>query len=241
MIDHIMIMNLEKREDKWWFALGWLAHRGVPFSGLNALWGDTIIRFISHDGEHYGDTESVIDAAVADGFDFFPLFSSIEKYRDVAWCWTWCSALRKIVEMNKTVMLLIDDSLPLWDWRRLCSLVVPCHEGESEHGAFRALQLNTELPLNKIIPTPPEPYSSVLAKGFRGKGDYGFILNASGAQMLLNKKTTDPPGSVIPCGDITEIARDGIENKEYYSGLWHTLENIVFHTTQIDWKSDLYR
>ena len=111
-----MLINLKRREDKWFFGLGWLHGLDYP--------GDRIIRFDAHDGLDYQDTESVVKAAVADGFEFFSNYnggdSNVDKHQ-LCWFWSYCFALRTIVEMDKIVMLLLDDMLPFknWDWRRI--------------------------------------------------------------------------------------------------------------------------
>ena len=237
MLEHVMLLNLQAREDKFYYALGWLARLDFPFGGRTHPWGDTIIRYIAHDGSDYKDKTEVIDAAVADGFTYFDKFYYI-KLRDIAWCWTWAAALRKIVDMKKTVLLLIDDCLPMWEWYRLRLLTNSCYQSESDHGEFRALQLNTKPPHCDITPVEPEPYSYMLAKGFYGKGDYGFILNALGAQMLLDMQSQL---CSLPPRIICEIAKRGLNSTEYFSGLWHTLDKIVQNEPGITWKSDLYR
>ena len=74
-IDYIMLMNLERRIDKWWYALGHLTALNYPVKGNERKnpqkpWSDQIIRFISHDGRVYDSTQTVIDAAVDDGWLF---------------------------------------------------------------------------------------------------------------------------------------------------------------------------
>ena len=122
MIDHVMVMNLKRREDKWFYALGALAVTGFP------MHDGTIIRFRSHDSRKYNRASSVIKEAVNDGFPYFAKYTRPHDplgKRVLAWQWTWASALRRIVRMNRCVMLLIDDFAPAynWNWKRYCRVV----------------------------------------------------------------------------------------------------------------------
>ena len=41
-IDHVMLMNLERNLERFWFALGALRAFGFPFHGSKEFWDDTI-------------------------------------------------------------------------------------------------------------------------------------------------------------------------------------------------------
>ena len=230
MIDHVMIMNLKRREDKWWFALGWLAKLDFPMN-------ETIIRFESHDGELFGSTDAVVNAAVADGFPHLEKERGNEKYRDVAWMWTWSTALREIIEMDKIVLLLIDDTLPVWSWERLRSLVhhvsvLECGSRDNRN-AFKVIQLNkVSYPDRKAREV--EIYDPILAKGVEGWSDFGTILNREGAQLLFDD-IEDKGG--LPPWSFFRFSR----KTERISGLWHTLDDAVELVDPFPWGSDLYR
>ena len=235
-IDNVLIMNLQRREDKWLYQLGTLRALDFPMFGDNSPWGDTIIRHIAHDGLDYPTTEAVYRAAVADGFPHFDNFR-MKTRGIVAWLWTWASALRRVAEMDKTVMLLIDDFMPQfgWSWSRFQALIREC-KGESEnHGEFRAIQMRHNLWGQDRRPEY-KPHTSMLAKGFHGCSDQSTILTSKGAQLLLDIQATPPFG--FPDGDFRKIAQMGVDDSKYYSGLWHTLD-MVFAPNYYPWESDL--
>ena len=214
MLDHAMIMNLKRREDKYLFAMGWLTAVG--------FWGDLVIRFIAHDGQDYPDTESVHKAAVADGFDHFADFIALNRGH-AGWIWTFQSALRHIIEIDKTVLLLIDDYFPKHDWtfNRLRQLVAEAHWHGHNHGDFRILQLLKSQTGDEIVDSMP--HTSMLAKGLSGIQDCATVLNAAGAELLLRAYKEQP--GVIPANIFNRIGQRRDE-PEYFYGLWHTLENI---------------
>ena len=225
-LDHVMIMNLKRREDKYLFAMGGL--------GVLGFWGDMVIRFIAHDGQDYPDIESVNKAAVADGFDHFTGITPYNKAH-AAWIWTFQSALRYIIEIDKTVLLLIDDYFPKsgWTFLRLKALVGEANWRGHGHGTFRILQLLKSQTGDEIVNSTP--HTSMLAKRLSGISDCATVLNAAGAELLL-RQYKETPG-LIPSGVFNRIARR-CDEPEYFYGLWHTLEDICGHRALID-RSDL--
>ena len=226
-LDHVMIMNLKRREDKYLFAMGGL--------GVLGFWGDMVIRFIAHDGQDYPDIESVNKAAVADGFDHFTGITPYNKAH-AAWIWTFQSALRYIIEIDKTVLLLIDDYFPKsgWTFLRLKALVGEANWRGHNHGKFRILQLIKSQTGDEIVNSTP--HTSMLAKRLSGISDCATVLNAAGAELLLRqyKETL----GLIPADVFNRIARRRDE-PEYFYGLWHTLDDICVHYNLTD-KSDLW-
>ena len=170
ILDYVMPMNLERRKDKWYFILGCL--RKIGFQPTQ------IIRFISHDAQDYQDIPSICEAMRADGFDYDasdPIISSTD-IRILARIWTIQSALQKIVELDKTVLLLIDDFSPVahWTYNRLNHLVQECYRCEVDHGPFRLLQLSHSYdPCDRNI---HEPHTSMLSKGLSGFNGWGGVL-----------------------------------------------------------------
>ena len=240
MIDHVMLMNLKRREDKFYFALGALKAASFSFSGNKEPWGDTIIRFISHDALDYKDTQAVVKAAAADGFDYFERYtgdSDDQTTRFMAWRWTWISALRTIVDMDKCVMLLIDDFIPLpgWTWQRFKRLVKECHEASS---SFKALQLKNNSRAEMFVP-PVDPYTSMLRPGFCGANNNGFVLKKDGAQRLLEVHK-----ELFPTHGITEVCRTiserGENDANYRDGFWSVLEPVI-DLGYFGWVSDLWK
>lgn len=233
MIDHIMLINLKRREDKWFFGFGWLNGLGYP--------GDRIIRFEAHDGKHYQDTQSVVKAAVADGFQFFSNYgggdSILEKHQ-LCWFWSYSSALRAIVEMDKIVMLLLDDMLPRsnWQWSRLHALVHECYNASREKEQnFKGLQLLYGMSAQLRLPDIPV-YSSMLREGLYGLNENGYVFSKEGAGMFLEVYSQQFPSEIISAGK--EISARGSKDKTYRNGWWTVLDEVVGYS--YDWDSDLW-
>ena len=219
-LDGVMIINLDRCIDRYFFVLGSL--RSLEFN----IYPDDgqVIRFSAHDGEDYPDTESVQNAAVADGFKEFRELSGYTKGQ-TAWYWSWRSALRHIIEIDKTVLLLIDDYVlkPCWLYSRVYNLVSEC---ENDPHGFRLLQLVRST--FSDARERHEPYTSNLGKGLSGSNDNGTILNPAGAKLLLDLAAEDPLGP--PDVDFGKLARR-LEDPSYAYGIWHTLDDIVEHCT----------
>ena len=70
MINYVMITNLERDLDRFYFALGRLSAVGFDISSVH----NPIVRHIAHDGRDYPSEEEVREAAIADGFAEFELY-----------------------------------------------------------------------------------------------------------------------------------------------------------------------
>ena len=219
-LDKVLLMNLKRRKHKYWFTTGALSMLGYP--------PDRIRRFNAHDAQNYDDIKSVHNAAVVDGF---PIFSEFESSRKslAAWYWTWCAALRQIVESNETVLLMIDDysPLPFWRYDRLNLLVENCYRIDK---SFRMLQL-THTRFYHEVYDPLNHYNEVLAKGLAGSADMANVFSPSGAAHLLDICIKSPCPST-PHGSL-EILFFSTDQ----SGLWHTVDEIC--STFFDFPSDL--
>lgn len=213
---HTMVLNLERREDRWWFALGSLKTLQFP--------DDVIQRFITYDGLDYPDKDAVWKAAIADGFDYLSDFDPYTR-RMAAWVWSWRSALRLISESGKTTLVLIDDYVLKhgWTYDRVCGLVDACIRREPEHGEFRILQLAHTHRTDEAIKHLHEPYTTMLARGLAGTANYATIITPPGADLLLEIGRTEPLD--YPATDFGKLTSRSDE-WEYFYGTWHTLEQI---------------
>ena len=233
MIDHVMLMNLKRREDKWFFALGALRVADFP------IHHETIIRFLSHDSRKYNRVSSVIKAAVDDGFPYFTKYTRPHDplaKRVLAWQWTWASALRRIVRMNRCVMLLIDDFVPAfnWKWFRYKKLVEECYQLNSD---FKGLQMRTNSKAQTVKPAI-KPYTSMLGEGFYGSNENALILTKAGAEILLELHAENFPDEGNR--NTNTLSQRGLTDEKYKKGFWHTLEPIV-DGGGYDFKSDLWK
>ena len=212
-LDHVMILNMEHDVERYWAMLGALDTLGfyVP--------SDEIIRHINHNGLDYKDTKSVHEAAIADGFPEFDLFHSKNRSH-AAWFWSYRCALRKMVELDKVVLLLIDDFMLRHGWtrNRLDVLV-----NEIEDRGFRIIQLTESGDLAQKTQNMPA-VTSMLAEGLQGRTDFATILNAEGAALVLRIFAENPD---CQPDEVYSIIRElGENDPEMYWGLYHTFEEI---------------
>ena len=228
MIEKVVVMNLEKRVDKLYFVVGALRAAGFPVKThkLRFSWKEFFVRSVSHDADLYASAEEVCNAAVEDGFEWFSNYrqDSDKEWKYVcAWTWTWASTLRQISELDKTVMLFIDDVTPayMWTYHRYCRLAGECARDPD----FEALQLRTQADRRPQNIPPVKYFTSLIGKGFMGRIDHGLILNRAGAELLLEVQSTPP--ITYPSGDMMKIAEWGQRDQKFFNGLYHTLEDVV--------------
>ena len=206
------------------FRSGHLDAQGFPL--------DKVIRFHSHDGMAFDSVADVIESAVADGFSYFRKYSEDREIDDrdavrkarLCWFWTYVSALRKIVEMNKRVLLFIDDCLPKrnWDYKRLRDLVEECEVFCKKEGTtFKILQLSARCDASIHLPDIPY-YSSMLRKGLYGIDEGGYVFSRSGARLFLKLYEDIFPKEIIYIAE--HISKRGVTNKKFEDGFWTVID-----------------
>ena len=223
MIDHIIIINLKRREDKWYFMLGTLASAQFDIHKKGF-----IIRYIAHDVKDYRDEFQVRDAAVADGFEYFARYDGSGRKvlaGQMALNWTWASGLRTIAEMPKDSMVLFlqDDRYPSpkYPVDRVEGLAKQAVK-DREHGDFLGLQLNLGMGSDEYSPL------SSLNYGWIGSGHGALLLSPSGAEILLNRFSTYQEG-FVPLGTlVSDIGKRGQYDEKFYKGFWHVGENAFY-------------
>ena len=228
MIEKVVVMNLEKRVDKLYFVMGALQVAGFPVKThkTGVSWDDFFVRSLSHDGDLYANVDDICTAAIADGFNWFSSYrEKAERYSKyvVAWAWTWGSTLRKIAELDKTVMLLIDDITPtyMWAYHRYCLLAGECAQDPN----FKVLQLRTQADrLPKRLPSV-KYLTSLIGRGFMERINHGLILNKAGAEILLEVQAIPP--IMYPNADTMKVAKWGQKDQKFFDGLYHTLNHVV--------------
>ena len=239
MIEKVVTINLKRREDKWWLALGTYHQQGIPFDGDSAPWGDTIVRFEAHDGQEYADLDAIRKAAIVDGFPHFDnMLPDYVPRGELALCWSWASALRYIIKLDTTVLFLYDDYslVPHWNWERANQLVRAL---EGRH-PFKLIQISASEFPNTITPSKPR-FSSSLGQGVGGSTDCCTILNREGARLLLEASTEyfkDHTTLGPPPDAYRNMWKRCDTDTQYREGIYHTLERIANVT--LNWSTDLY-
>ena len=234
VIEATVLINLKRRADKYFYALGALRALDFPFvkATIDNPGGKHITRFNAHDGLDYPSLDAIVDAAVADGFPHLVhLVDSFTKAENgiertvFASNWSIVSALRYICELDKPVLLLLDDMLPTfrWPYRRIERLAV---EALHLRPSFRALQLG--IFINNFRQTQEYEYkiaTSQFAPGFISGFNGGFYLAPEGAQFLYDLYVNPPHKRSIL--KIEHVTRHSLKRPEFSEGLWRVVEPVI--------------
>ena len=212
-LDHVMILNMEHDIERYWASMG--ALDTLKFY----IPSGQVIRHINYNGMNYKDTKSVHEAAIADGFPSFGSYRSTNRAR-AAWVWSYQSALRKIVEMDKTVLLLIDDYVPeyLWPRDRFDALIE-----EVQDKGLRIIQL-AHSDLKEEVYLYKDLVTASLAKGLAGANDFGVVINGAGAALVLKVYEANP--NLQPNEIYSVIKELGEHDPQMCWGMYHTVEII---------------
>ena len=234
MIEATVLINLKRREDKFFYALGALRALDFPFSKatIENPGGRDIIRFNAHDGLDYPSLDAIVDAAVADGFPHLVHLGEViarrangrERTR-FASIWSTVSAFRYLIELNKPVLLLLDDMLPTyrWPYRRIERLAA---EALRLKPSFRVLQLG--IFYNNFVQTQKYEYeiaTSQFAPGFLSGFNGGYYVAPEGAKFLYDLYVNPPHKHSIQ--KIEYVTKHSLKHPEFSEGLWRTLEPVI--------------
>ena len=196
-LDRIVYINLEKSPER---NEAFIEHMSQVDGAM-----DILERFNAHDGRDYDSQESVVDAAVTDGLDFYTAFK-LPKYAWVgrgtlACFWSYFSILRTAIDRGETTLVLYDDR-PLVQpavFRNPPRSIPELNEVlailEIEPVPFRALQLAwgyREEPERTLSENPILPKYPDITFNFNGWGDSHNIYSPVGAQWFIDEWTREP-------------------------------------------------
>ena len=234
MIETTVLINLKRRADKYFYALGALRALDFPFvkATMENPGGRHITRFNAHDGLDYPSLDAIMDAAVADGFpDLVHLADTLAKRAKgiektvFASNWSIVSALRYVCELKVPVLLLLDDMLPTfrWSYPRVNCLAMSASRLKP---SFRALQLGVSI--DNFGQTRKYKYKIAtrqFAPGFISGFDGGYYLAPEGAKFLYDLYLNPPHQHSIQ--KIEYVTRHSLEHPEFSEGLWHVVEPVI--------------
>ena len=234
MIEATVLINLKRREDKFFYALGALRSLDFPFTRATMAnpGGRDIIRFDAHDGLDYPSLDAIVDAAVADGFPHLVRLAEViaraangMERTEFASNWSTVSAFRYLIELNKPVLLLLDDMLPTyrWPYRRIEGLAMAASRLKP---SFRALQLG--MFIGNYRQTRKYEYEIAtphLAPGFVSGFNGGYYLAPEGAKFLYDLYVNPPHLRSIR--KIEYVTRHSLKHPEFSEGLWHVVEPVI--------------
>ena len=234
MIETTILINLKRRADKYFYALGALRALDFPFvkATIDNPGGKHIIRFNAQDGLDYPSVDAIVDAAIVDGFphlahlaDYLPKSLGDVQRTVLASNWSIVSALRYICELNKPVLLLLDDMLPTYRWHypRMERLAA---EALYLRPSFRALQLG--IFSNNFVQTQEYEYkiaTSQFAPGFISGFDGGYYLAPEGAKFLYDLYVNPP--HIHSIRKIEYATKHSVKYPEFSEGLWHVVEPVI--------------
>ena len=148
---------------------------------------------------------------------------------NLAWFWSWRSALRSIVKSGEITLFTLDDVLPKYKigWHEINDLVRECVSYAEVYGKFHLLNFHIFWNMPKSL-REPIPESHRIGRGTGGEGGLAMVLSREGAQLLLDRGRIDAyhyPDSI--CADLVV---DGVVD-----GIWHSSHCQFAH---IDWDGD---
>lgn len=233
MIERVLVLNLDKRRDKWMTMLGSLKGAGFDIHPD----GKMVYRVSAKDGSTYENGDAVKEAAVADGFDYFWGYDWTGA-RAIAWCWSWARVMREIIRSDKITMFILDDMPPTpgWNYVRFCDLTKDAmRDADWDH--FKILQLNPGMALKQ----DGKMINPMIGQGISGACDFGFVLSPVGAQLLLDAQRTPIYSDQGHPYDLptTDIRRFTTEEYPFdcLTGVYHS-RSIAITTSKVQFSSD---
>lgn len=111
---NVIVPNLHRRQDRWYFCLGRLRARGFP--------DENIERFSAHDGNDYATRDDARVAAMKQFPDSVYLNQPVSKFY-YCWSWTWYDITTKITAQPQAgifTLVLIDDWIVNFNYDEIC-------------------------------------------------------------------------------------------------------------------------
>lgn len=227
-IERVLVFNLPKNKERRWFAEGTLWSLGFPRTQIDFVkcrhWAD------------YQDVNQLRAAAVDDGFDFFmsgvnkerwgiPVASLPNTFSAVAAHWSWCIALRDIINAAKNTILLVDDTMPTITFAQFESMIEAIPPKGGVQLSMKPMIFDYGFPFGDITHA-----TAYLGRGYAAASDLGFILSPAMAKDFLLISHTRR-SSTVP------LAYRDMYGTE---GCFHVLSPVLSHHHYFssDWKYD---
>ena len=224
-LDRIVCINLERSPER---NKAFIEHMSQVDGAM-----DILERFNAHDGRDYDSQEAVIDAAIADGLDFYKVF----KAPQFAWVgrgtlacfWSYFSILCTAIERGETTLVLYDDRPlvkpdPYWKPPRTLSelneilLIL-----EAEPIPFLSLQLSWNTKEDPEITESQRPAITKcpdITQNFSGCGDSHNIYSPSGAQWLIDQFKREPHNLEEVTNRLSKERHPGTYGTKYSDNGW---------------------
>ena len=210
---NVVVPNLDRRQDRWYFCLGWLRARGFP--------DENIERFSAHDGDDYENREAAREAALKQFSNSVYLDQIVAKHY-YCWSWTWYDIMTNIaVQPQEDIftLALIDDWTVNFQYDEICKHIRFLRE---ECGALKMIQYdeNSQLPWGRKD-APPLPVGEVVLglpyyrRGLTKSGDAANILSPVGAREILT--VANQPERGVPNWVFWHAARELGNQDGYFS------------------------
>ena len=218
-IEKVVVINLPRRTDRYWFMKSNLLTQGVP--------ADVIEFYPARDGKDYDSCREIIEAAAADGFpSFLRDITDGDERESFAYYWNWACILRDIIENDRLVMVILDDRPLQLSWDHLDETV----KSLQQQYPFKILQLGWWLNDEEYLERGKA--TDVVGHGIQCYGEYGVVLSRDGAIQLL-KICEDSQWWITP-----EVAFYEMRKLNDQIGLFHMLDQAVSMSGQ-EWGEDL--
>ena len=231
-LDRVIILNLERRIDRFHFILG--AMNMLEFPGVwEAVAGDynrLIMRYIAHDYRDYNSPDEIVEAASSDGFPelahYIDHLETVERriggrekiglLGRFSTLWSQMSLFRYIVENKLNAIYLLDNHS--FNYRYPYERVLKTLRSCVSHGVAMILQIGCSKRFSPI-------YNSgvFFGKGLLNGWDQAFYLTPEGAEFLLHLALKVCPHK----GDMMDRLRNSDENGLDFAKCSHLLEPMI--------------
>lgn len=219
---NVVVPNLDRRQDRWYFCLGWLRARGFP--------DENIERFSAHDGNDYATRDDARLAALKQFPNSMYLDQNVAKHY-YCWSWTWYDIMTKIAAQpdGTCTLLLVDDWRLRFSHDTVCKQIKRLRE---ECNALKMIQYvhssqapegyedEPPLPIGEVVPRLP-----YFRRGLTTSGDAANILSPVGAREIL--AVANQPKRGVPNWVFWYAARELSSHDGYFSPAEQSLGNPI--------------
>lgn len=210
---NVVVPNLDRRQDRWYFCLGWLKARG--FSDAN------IERFSAHDGDDYENIEAAREAALKQFPNSAYLDQNVAKHY-YCWSWTWYDIMTNIAAQSQEgifTLALVDDWIANFNYDEICEHIrflrgecdslkmIQYVESSQVPGHYKDEPL---LPVGDVVPGLP-----YYRRGLTKSGDAANMLSPVGAREIL--AVANQPERGVPNWVFWHAARELDSQDGYFS------------------------
>lgn len=226
---NVVVMNLDRRTDRWEICHKTLLSQGVPQEGIT--------RFSAYDGRNYSSlTEAVEVARKQCGGSLPRMLKPVEKDLTIGignYClrWGFFTVLLEISSQSndELTLVMVDDHQMNYTYREVCDQLERLYNAYGEINIIQYMpqieNTNNVIPETRTVPKVPN-----LRFGLGGRGDAIILYGPTGAHKFLdvvNNEEKFKDNMQIPMGSSGSLVTlKRIRDRGYLSPLLHAYTHI---------------